>query len=361
MTDAERAGALSAIASEVATCTRCRLHATRTRAVPGEGSPDTEVVFVGEGPGFNEDRQGRPFVGAAGAFLGELLGSVGWRREDVFITNVVKCRPPENRDPEPDEIAACAPYLARQLAALDPALVVTLGRHSMGRFMPGARIGQVHGTSRPADPSVGAPDAHVFAMYHPAAALHQGALRQTLLDDMLRVPAALLASREERARHERAVAAASAPELDAPTGSAAPSEAIAPADTAPPAERIATDAPTQGEPPGAAATPAPASSGADSHATSPSAPPSIEDEGAAQGALEMTTSESAGPATEGAHAGPADSRTVERSADPGVPTPLTSVPPTGASPAGASPTDAPPAGASPDADSGDPTSQLTLF
>ena len=122
--------------------------------MPGEGNPDTEVVFVGEGPGFNEDRQGRPFVGRAGDLLVKLLGSIGWRREDVFITNVVKCRPPDNRDPEPDEIAACAPYLRRQLEVLDPALVVTLGRFSMGRFMPGARIspGPRHGPAgRPGD------------------------------------------------------------------------------------------------------------------------------------------------------------------------------------------------------------------
>ena len=117
-------------------------------------------MFVGEGPGFNEDREGRPFVGRAGGLLVELLGSIGWRREDVFITNVVKCRPPDNRDPEPDEIAACAPYLRRQLEILDPAVVVTLGRFSMATFMPGVRITQAHGTTRPADPATGARDAH---------------------------------------------------------------------------------------------------------------------------------------------------------------------------------------------------------
>ena len=104
---------------------------------------------MGEGPGQNEDQQGRPFVGAAGGLLTELIGSIGWKRDEVFITNVVKCRPPGNRDPEPDEMAACAPFLRRQLEVLDPALVVTLGRYSLGTFMPGARIGQVHGTSRP--------------------------------------------------------------------------------------------------------------------------------------------------------------------------------------------------------------------
>jgi DNA polymerase len=198
VTEAERRVALDAIADEVRSCTRCRLHEGRTKAVPGEGHPSTEVLFVGEGPGLNEDRQGRPFVGAAGQFLEELLASVGWRREDVFITNVVKCRPPQNRDPQPDEIAACDPFLRRQMAVLEPNLVVTLGRHSMVRFLPGARISQAHGTVRPAPPDAGAGDAAVFAMYHPAAALHQGSLRQTLLDDMAGIPAALVEARRRR-------------------------------------------------------------------------------------------------------------------------------------------------------------------
>jgi uracil-DNA glycosylase family 4 len=199
VTPGERREALESVAAEVRACTRCRLHAGRTRAVPGEGSPETEVVFVGEAPGFNEDRQGRPFVGAAGSFLTELLSTVGWRREDVFITNVVKCRPPENRDPEPDEIAACAPFLARQLEIMDPALVVTLGRHSLGTFLPGIRIGQVHGTARPPATAEWADGSLVFAMYHPAAALHQGSLRRTLLDDMRGIPRSLLDARDRRA------------------------------------------------------------------------------------------------------------------------------------------------------------------
>jgi uracil-DNA glycosylase family 4 len=203
VTRAERQAALEVIAGEVRTCTRCRLHETRTQAVPGEGDPSTEVVFVGEGPGFNEDRQGRPFVGRAGDLLVRLLGSIGWRREDVFITNVVKCRPPDNRDPEPDEIAACEPYLRRQLEVLDPAVVVTLGRHSMGRFMPGARISQAHGTMRPADPVTGARDALVFAMYHPAAALRTPAIERESYTDIGQVPTALIASRERRAARER--------------------------------------------------------------------------------------------------------------------------------------------------------------
>jgi uracil-DNA glycosylase len=203
VTRAERQAALEVIAGEVRACTRCRLHETRTQAVPGEGDPSTEVVFVGEGPGFNEDRQGRPFVGRAGDLLVRLLGSIGWRREDVFITNVVKCRPPDNRDPEPDEIAACEPYLRRQLEVLDPAVVVTLGRHSMGRFMPGARISQAHGTMRPADPATGARDAVVFAMYHPAAALRTPAIERESYADIGQVPTALIASRERRTARQR--------------------------------------------------------------------------------------------------------------------------------------------------------------
>jgi len=199
MTHAERRAALEAIATEVRGCTRCKLAAGRTNAVPGEGSPDTEVVFVGEGPGFNEDRLGRPFVGRAGDLLGRLLASIEWRREDVFITNVVKCRPPDNRDPEPDEVAACAPYLQRQLEILDPALIVTLGRHSMGRFMPGARISQAHGTTAPVDPASGAPDATVFAMYHPAAALRTPAIERESYDDIGRAPGVLLEVRARRA------------------------------------------------------------------------------------------------------------------------------------------------------------------
>ena len=201
MTDAERRAALEAIAAEVRGCTRCRLHEGRTRAVPGEGNPSTEVVFVGEGPGFNEDKQGRPFVGRAGDLLVKLLAHIGWRREDVFITNIVKCRPPDNRDPEPDEIAACAPYLTRQLEVLDPAVVVTLGRFSMARFMPGVRISQAHGTVRAADPATGARDALVLAMYHPAAALRSPAVERESFEDAATIPVVLLDARARRADH----------------------------------------------------------------------------------------------------------------------------------------------------------------
>ncbi len=209
MTSAERRAALEAIAAEVRVCTRCRLHETRTRAVPGEGDPDTEVLFVGEGPGMNEDREGRPFVGRAGALLEQLLGHIGWTRDDVFITNVVKCRPPGNRDPEPDEMAACAPFLRRQVEALDPSVVVTLGRFSMATFMPGVRITQAHGTTRQADPETGARDATVFAMYHPAYALRNPAVERESYEDAALIPGVLTEARERR-RAARAAGAAAA-------------------------------------------------------------------------------------------------------------------------------------------------------
>ena len=224
MTDAGRRQALEAIAAEVRTCTDCRLHETRTKAVPGEGDPETEVVFVGEGPGFNEDRQGRPFIGRAGDLLVKLLASIGWQREDVFITNVVKCRPPENRDPLPDEIAACSKYLRRQLEVLDPAVVVTLGRHSMGRFMPGARISQAHGTVQPVDPATGARSATVFAMYHPAAALRTPSIERESYQDMAGVPAALV-----DARRRREIAATQPPAVESmPPAAHAPAAADEP-------------------------------------------------------------------------------------------------------------------------------------
>ncbi len=227
MTDAERRAALEAIASEVRTCTRCRLAQGRTNAVPGEGSPDTEVVLVGEAPGANEDRLGRPFIGRAGDLLVKLLGSIDWRREDVFITNVVKCRPPDNRDPEPDEVAACAPYLKRQLEILDPALIVTLGRHSMGRFMPGARISQAHGTIGAVDPASGARDATIFAMYHPAAALRGAEVERQSFEDVAKIPQVLLDVRARRATAPAAPASEPAPATTPAAPDPAPASAAA--------------------------------------------------------------------------------------------------------------------------------------
>ena len=243
MTDVERRVALEAIAAEVRACTNCRLHETRTKAVPGEGDPETEVVFVGEGPGFNEDRQGRPFVGRAGDLLVKLLASIGWRREDVFITNVVKCRPPDNRDPQPDEIAACAPYLRRQLEVLDPAVVVTLGRYSMGTFMPGARISQAHGTVRPVDPATGAASALVFAMYHPAAALRTPAIERESYADIAAVPSALIDARRRREATPRPPTEPGASDpTDSPDSTAAPDPDRA---AAPAPEPAAADAAPQ--------------------------------------------------------------------------------------------------------------------
>jgi DNA polymerase len=204
---------LSAVAAEVSGCTRCPLHVGRRLTVPGEGNPLSDVLLVGEGPGAREDATGRPFVGPAGQLLDELLRSVGWAREHVFIANVVKCRPPGNRDPEPDEINACRPYLDRQEAALDPAVIVTLGRHSLRRYLPDARIGEVHGRLRRSG------GRFVFPMYHPAAALHQSSLRETLFADMRGLPAALLAAREaiEAERTESARAISPDPAPPAPT------------------------------------------------------------------------------------------------------------------------------------------------
>ncbi|HEX6473696.1 MAG TPA: uracil-DNA glycosylase [Candidatus Limnocylindria bacterium] len=181
---------LTAVASEVRACTRCPLHRGRTQAVPGEGNPISDVLLVGEGPGAREDATGRPFVGPAGQLLNELLSSLGWAREDVFIANVVKCRPPGNRDPEPEEISACSGYLDRQEDALDPAVIVTLGRHSLQRYLPGARISSVHGQLRRSG------SRFIFPMYHPAAALHQASLRETLFADIQGLPAALLGARQ---------------------------------------------------------------------------------------------------------------------------------------------------------------------
>ncbi len=179
----EPAAALAEIDREIDTCQRCDLFRTANRAVPGEGPVGARIMLVGEAPGFNEDKQGRPFVGAAGKFLEELLAEAGLRREDVYITNVVKHRPPNNRDPAPEELQACRPWLEEQIRIINPRLIVTLGRFSMGTFFPGSMISRVHGQIREKD------GRFIFHMYHPAAALHQQALRQTLLEDMRKLGA----------------------------------------------------------------------------------------------------------------------------------------------------------------------------
>lgn len=173
---------LAQVAKEVSVCKKCTLYHSRKKAVPGEGPAEAEIMFIGEGPGFHENEQGRPFVGAAGQFLDELLGQAGLKRSEVWIGNVVKCRPPGNRDPLPEELAACDAYLERQIAAINPKIIITLGRYSMGKYMPGAKISSVHGQMR----RMG--ERFVIAMFHPAAALHQAALKPAILKDFGELP-----------------------------------------------------------------------------------------------------------------------------------------------------------------------------
>jgi uracil-DNA glycosylase family 4 len=173
---------LAELCEEIRACQKCILAQGRTHAVPGEGPDAADIMFIGEGPGFHEDRQGRPFVGAAGQYLDELLEKIDLQREDVFIANVVKCRPPGNRDPQPDEISACRPYLDKQIELIRPHLVVTLGRFSMQRYFPGASISRIHGQAK----RVG--NVIYYPMFHPAAALHQPRWRSLVEEDMLRIP-----------------------------------------------------------------------------------------------------------------------------------------------------------------------------
>lgn len=180
---------LARVATEVSACTRCELHRSRKKAVPGEGPAQAEIMFIGEGPGFHENEQGRPFVGAAGQFLDQLLAQAGVTRADVWIGNVVKCRPPGNRDPLPEELAACDEYLEAQINAINPSIIVTLGRFSMNKFLPGAKISSVHGQMR----KVG--QRYVIPMFHPAAALHQAALKPAILSDFARLPELLKEAR----------------------------------------------------------------------------------------------------------------------------------------------------------------------
>lgn len=179
----EPAEILLDIAKKVSVCTLCPLYKGRKKAVPGEGPDNSEILFIGEGPGFYENEQGRPFVGAAGKFLDELLESIHLKRSDVFITNVVKCRPPGNRDPLPDEISTCTEnYLFKQIETINPRIIVTLGRFSMGLFLKDARISAVHGKPVTVNGRL------VVPMFHPAAALHQPALRASIVDDFSKLP-----------------------------------------------------------------------------------------------------------------------------------------------------------------------------
>jgi uracil-DNA glycosylase family 4 len=179
---AHRQSQLDSLAEMVRNCTRCKLCETRTHAVPGEGPADARLMFIGEGPGANEDRTGRPFVGAAGQLLERLLATIGLTREDVYIANVVKCRPPNNRDPEADEIEACKPYLGRQLKIIDPNIIVTLGRFAMERWLPDKKISRVHGQSFRYGSRL------IVPLFHPAAALRRPDYQTALEADFLRLP-----------------------------------------------------------------------------------------------------------------------------------------------------------------------------
>ncbi len=178
----DRLEILDKIAKETAICKKCDLHYSRKHAVPGVGPVDADIMFIGEGPGFHENEQGLPFVGAAGQFLDELLANVGLDRKRVYITNVVKCRPPGNRDPQAAELAACSGYLDRQIYVINPKVIVTLGRFSLQKFLPNARIGQAHGQA------IRVRGRLVVPFYHPAAALHQPSLKATVEADFARLP-----------------------------------------------------------------------------------------------------------------------------------------------------------------------------
>jgi DNA polymerase len=187
---------LNQVASEVSVCEKCMLHHSRKLAVPGEGPVDAEIMFIGEAPGFHENQQGRPFVGAAGKYLDELLGKIGYKREDVFITNVVKCRPPSNRDPQPDELEACSDYLERQIQVINPRVIVTLGRYSMARFLPNAKISEVHGQSFKIKGRL------ILPMFHPAAALHQPSLKLSIERDFAHLPDLIAKSSKQQETKE---------------------------------------------------------------------------------------------------------------------------------------------------------------
>jgi DNA polymerase len=210
---------LKEIAEQVSVCQKCGLCNSRKHSVPGEGPFNAEIMLIGEGPGFYENEQGRPFVGQAGKFLDELLQSAGLKREEVFITNVVKCRPPGNRDPQPDELAACSEYLDRQIETINPRIIVTLGRFSMAKFMPFAKISDVHGQPRMAK---GRP---IVPMFHPAAALHQPSLRPSVVADFSHLPEFIQRARKQQAAALAAEAASKpgaeeeskAPDKNAPT------------------------------------------------------------------------------------------------------------------------------------------------
>ena len=182
--------ALSELYQEIALCRQCEIAKSRTKVVPGEGVESADIMFIGEAPGWHEDQQGRPFVGPAGQYLDKLLASINLKREQVYIANVIKCRPPGNREPLPGEISNCRKWLERQIGIINPKMIVTLGRYSMAMFFPGKSISKIHGTAQKLDNVI------YYAMYHPAAALHQQSLRQAIEADMLKIPSLLAESKD---------------------------------------------------------------------------------------------------------------------------------------------------------------------
>lgn len=186
MTKEEKTEALAALTEEIKQCQQCPLYINATQAVPGEGNPEADIMFVGEGPGKDEDEQGRPFVGASGKYLTQLIETIGLQRADVYIANVIKHRPPGNRDPLPDELHACTPWLEKQLEIIQPKLIVTLGRYSMAYFLgEGLSISKIHGQPKRRGDRV------VVPLYHPAAALYRGDLRPVLEADFKKIPKVL--------------------------------------------------------------------------------------------------------------------------------------------------------------------------
>lgn len=186
----EMVSALEELAERIRRCSNCGLSGQRLKGVPGEGQENADLFFIGEAPGWHEDQQGRPFVGPAGQFLEELLASIGLTRREVYITNVVKCRPPLNRDPLPEEIERCKEWLDMQIRLIAPKMIVTLGRYSMARFFPKGTISRLHGTYRKEGGII------YYVMYHPAAALHQQSLHRTIQQDMLKIPSLLAQAKE---------------------------------------------------------------------------------------------------------------------------------------------------------------------
>lgn len=240
----ERAAALEDIAARVRVCTQCDLYKGRTHAVPGAGDPHARIMFIGEGPGYNEDKQGLPFVGRSGVVLDEWLQTIGLTRDDVFITSVVKCRPPGNRDPLPIEIETCRQYLEPQIEVIDPLVIVTLGRFSMARYFPGAKITAIHGKVKYEDGRAYVP------LFHPAAVLRNPALEELMTEDFQRIPEALAEVKRRRAggapAEDPSAAAAPAPEEVAPP----------PRQTAAAPQEVVTAPPSAPEPPAPASPPA---------------------------------------------------------------------------------------------------------